>query len=111
MAERLSNKDMARRIYRKGVADLLKDNKAFRQFLWTYLVNSGMFAPTAAQDNAADHSYWLGRHSLAAEMLSDLVAAEPRALALLSDQAAITAIENSDPPPEDDNDQDRDDPS
>lgn len=107
--DRLSNRDLAIKLYREGIRQRLESDAVFRQFLWTLIVNSGMFAPSPRQGSHADASYMLGRHSLGAEVLNDLMAARSDALALLSAEADRVAIMRSDaedqsapPPGEDD---------
>jgi hypothetical protein len=83
MAERITNRELQRRLMLKGIEGLLESNSAFRKFLWTLFTDAGIFYPTYSRTSPHDTAYMEGRRSLGLEVLHILKAVRPDILGLL----------------------------
>lgn len=87
--KRLTAHDLALRVQRRGLDDLLDRSQPFKRFCWTILIEAGIFAPTYRQGSPHDTSYWEGRRALGLEVLHILKAVRPDILALLEAEGSL----------------------
>ncbi len=80
---RMTSHEMALRVHRRGLEQLLRDHPAFRRFLFDLFVEAGLFYPAYQRGDPGHTSYLAGRTSLGLEVLHMLKAVRPDILSLI----------------------------
>lgn len=99
---RMTNRELQRALMLKGVEALLDQNSAFRKFVWTIMVEAGIFVPTYSRVSPHDTSHNEGRRALGLEVLHMLKNIRPDILGLLEREGNL--FEQAAKPPESEDD-------
>lgn len=107
---RLSNRDLALKLQSAGLKALLDTSPVFRKFMWTLMIEAGIFYPTYRQGSPHGTSYQEGRRALGLEILHMLKAAHEGTLGILEREGDLIATQTgaAQPPGEDDDAEDDD---
>lgn len=70
-------------LMRRGLAELIEANQAFRIFLWTMFNDAGIFYPTYSHGSPYDTSFNEGRRAMGLEVLHMLKHVRPDILGIV----------------------------
>ena len=107
---RLTSHDLRLKVRNAGLATLLDTSQPFRQFVWTILIEAGIFAPTHRQGQPDTSAYMEGRRALGLEVLHMLRAIRPDVLALLEREGSLLEKQAQPQSPGDDDERPTDEP-
>ncbi len=98
---RLTAHDLKLRVQRKGLEHLLETSQVFRQFVWTILIEAGIYMPSYRRGPTDDTLFNEGRRSLGLEVLHQLRAVRPDILSLIEREDRLIPVQPETPGAED----------